>query len=61
MPVEVIITLGIILAIIFLIIITNVKVVPQATTKIIERFGAYHKTLLYPLFLQENHLWAYRH
>ena len=44
MPVEVIITLGIILAIIFLIIITNVKVVPQATTKIIERFGAYHKT-----------------
>ncbi len=44
MPVEVIITLGIILAILFLIIITNVKVVPQATTKIIERFGAYHKT-----------------
>lgn len=40
--------LGIILIVIaviaFLIVITNVKIVPQATTKIIERFGAYQKT-----------------
>ena len=44
MPTEVMITVGVILAILCLVIITNVKVVPQATTKIIERFGAYHKT-----------------
>ena len=44
MPTEVMIILGIVIAIAFLILITNIKVVPQATTKIIERFGAYHKT-----------------
>ena len=38
------IILLVVAAIIFIVIIANVKVVPQATTKIIERFGAYHKT-----------------
>ena len=34
----------IILAILFLILIRNIRIVPQATTFILERLGAYHRT-----------------
>ncbi len=44
MPEEVLIVVGIIVAIVVVLALANIKVVPQATTKIIERFGAYHKT-----------------
>ncbi len=41
---EFIIILGIILAVVFILVVTNIKIVPQAKAYVVERLGAYHST-----------------
>ncbi len=41
---ELLIILGIILVIIFILVVTNIKIVPQAKAYVVERLGAYHTT-----------------